>query len=60
MKKVVFVISLVWLFVGAAIWLAGWLPKCAPCKRLGVSILGAWLVFDFLAVAIAFSLGWFS
>ncbi len=59
LKVILIVILLALLLVGAAVWTAGALGKNAGRKKLGIQVLGAWVILDFVCVILALCLGWF-
>lgn len=60
LKITVFVISIMLLCMGVAVWLAGWSTRNPERKHLGAKFLSAWLTFDFFACILAWILGWFT
>ncbi len=59
LKVIIIVISIALILVGTVVWLAGLLSKNVARKMLGLQILGAWIILDFICVILALCLGWF-
>jgi hypothetical protein len=51
--------NLLLLLVGLLVWLVGNISKNPARKRIGLTLLSVWVLYDLIGLILAFSLGWF-